>query len=286
MAASLHIPLANPALRERLLAYARKRGPAAYAEDLVQDTLVQAVENPPPASVVETDDSMIRWLSTVVRNKIIDLHRRNRLTLRLVHETDTARTHDPIGALEARSELAQIPADHSQPVRWIAREAEGETLAQIAKEEALPATVVRKRVSRFRQHVRNTLLVAAVTLLTAFVWHPRNAGIAPDSLASVTAITMADLEGDYTVERVDTESELARSVVNGAHINVSKGTISIVGPKPMTLAIAAQDFGRVLVGGGTSAVSAAVRSDGRRVYLESWSGSFQGRLVLRRTAAP
>ncbi|MEI9949200.1 MAG: sigma factor [Pseudomonadota bacterium] len=65
--------LADPALREGLLKYARRRLPPGEVEDLVQNTLTEAlVADNAPSN--QTD--FLRWVHGIARHKIADSYRR------------------------------------------------------------------------------------------------------------------------------------------------------------------------------------------------------------------
>jgi DNA-directed RNA polymerase specialized sigma24 family protein len=150
--------LADPALREALLKFARRRLPAAEVDDLVQNTLADALASPaPPSDAAE----FRRWVQGIARHKVADLYRRRGRQPALSGDLPEA-VADPG---PATGELAQwieqeLPrtAGARATLTWLLRESDGETLDEIAREAALPAPRVRQRVSRLRRHFQTRWL--------------------------------------------------------------------------------------------------------------------------------
>jgi len=65
--------LANPALREALLKFARRRLPPGEVDDVVQNTLADALGS---SSAPNGEADFRRWLRGIARHKIADLYRR------------------------------------------------------------------------------------------------------------------------------------------------------------------------------------------------------------------
>jgi DNA-directed RNA polymerase specialized sigma24 family protein len=157
--------LGDPALREALLRYAQRRVPAGEAEDLVQNTLTEALSS---SSAPEDPGELYRWVHGIARHKIADTYRRRARSLPL--DDAEPSTHDP--EPEAR-ELGQwiereLPKtrDARATLDWLLREEDGERLDEIARDVAL-------RVSRLRRHFHERWLAlgaAGLALLLAAAW--------------------------------------------------------------------------------------------------------------------
>ena len=177
--------LADPAIRAMLVGYARSRVPEADAEDVVQTILVAALAAPRvPSGPVE----LRRWLIGIARHKVADLHR----------ERKRLRTGEvPAQAVEALDEASEWllwaekqvqDRDGARALSWLARESEGEKLAQIAASETVPAPQLRQRVSRLRRLLqrrwRAELAVLSLLLLAGLIgWrllHPAEPQALPE----------------------------------------------------------------------------------------------------------
>jgi len=168
--------LADPALREALLRYARRRLPPGEVDDLVQNTLTDALT---ADSAPNDADDFQRWVHGIARHKIADLYRRRGRLPLLEPELD-AKFNDPgpaTGELAQwiEKELPKTDGAHAT-LHWLLRESDGETLDEIAREAALPAPRVRQRVSRLRRHLHSRWLALgaaglALLLSAAAVLH-------------------------------------------------------------------------------------------------------------------
>lgn len=164
------VRLADPALREALLKYARRRLSPGEVEDLVQNTLTEALSSS-NAPIDEGD--FRRWLHGIARHKIVDSYRRRGRAPAPCADIDGF----PGDAAGSPGELAQW-VEHELPktegaratLQWLLRESDGESLDEIARDLALPAPRVRQRVSRLRRHFHARWLALAaigVVLLAA-----------------------------------------------------------------------------------------------------------------------
>jgi RNA polymerase sigma factor (sigma-70 family) len=183
--------LADPALREALLKFARRRLPPREVDDLVQNTLADALGSP---SAPRDEADFRRWIQGIARHKIADLYRRRGRLPPLDTETEAAQPHTGPGAGELSQWIEQeLPktADAKATLHWLLRESEGETLDEIAREAALPAPRVRQRVSRLRRHFQNRWLalgaaglglLLGVGALLHFTTQPTSSGIARETL--------------------------------------------------------------------------------------------------------
>ena len=176
--------LADPALREALLRYARRRLPPGEVDDLVQSTLTDALT---ADSAPNDADDFQRWVHGIARHKIADLYRRRGRLPVLEPELD-AKFNDPgpaTGELAQwiEKELPKTDGAHAT-LHWLLRESDGESLDEIARDAALPAPRVRQRVSRLRRHLHSRWLALgaaglALLLSAAAVLHALRKPVPP-----------------------------------------------------------------------------------------------------------
>lgn len=190
--------LAEPRLQAALRAQVRRRVGASEADDIVQATLCDALA----ATHTPADrGELVRWVSVIARHKIADHFRRARREERF-DVAPAQLLHEPV---DERALLGEIVRDAgAQPgglrtLRWVAREAAGERLADIAREERLSPEVVRQRIARWRRRARAVFLLAAAALALAVVV-PRL--VTPASPARSTAAP-TPVEGTWRVASVD-----------------------------------------------------------------------------------
>lgn len=146
------IRLADPALREALLKYARRRLPPGEVEDLVQNTLTDALV---AATAPSDENEFRRFVHGIARHKIADRHRRRgRQPIPSLDLDQTAAETSPsTGELTQWIESELPKTDGAQAtLHWLLRESDGESLDEIARDLDLPAPRVRQRVSRLRRH--------------------------------------------------------------------------------------------------------------------------------------
>lgn len=157
--------LEGSTLHRELCSMVRRRVPRSEVEDVVQAVLCDALA---ASNVPASPADVPRWVMGIARHKVADFHRRARRE-QLSDAADAEPLSDPI---EDRFLLHAVLADGDQAatretLRWVVREFAGEQLNDIAREAALPATVVRQRVSRFRRRMRARWLWAAAAMLGA-----------------------------------------------------------------------------------------------------------------------
>lgn len=129
----------------------RRRGFLDDADDLVQTVLcdalaVQAV----PAEVAD----LPRFVTGIARRKVAD-ERRHRARWKRAELPELAVTTVP----EATDLLARIDASLTEPeqrrsLEWLLREHAGDSLLEIAREQALHPATLRQRICRLRRHLR------------------------------------------------------------------------------------------------------------------------------------
>jgi len=144
--------LADPALREALLKYAQRRLPPGEVEDLVQNTLTEALISP---NAPNGEHEFQRWVHGIARHKVVDSYRRRGRAPLLDAELDAKPSQVVRGTGELEQWIAsELPKTEGAraTLHWLLRESDGESLDEIARDAALPAPRVRQRVSRLRRH--------------------------------------------------------------------------------------------------------------------------------------
>ncbi len=161
--------LGDPALREALLKFARRRLPPGEVDDLVQNTLTDALTS---TSAPSEEADFRRWVQGIARHKIADSYRRRGRLPPLVTEVDGS-VADPgpaTGELTQWIERELPKTEGAQAtLHWLLRESEGETLDEIARDAALPAPRVRQRVSRLRRHFQTRWLALGAAGLALLI---------------------------------------------------------------------------------------------------------------------
>jgi DNA-directed RNA polymerase specialized sigma24 family protein len=229
--------IAQEVLCRRIAALVRRRVPPQDAEDVVQSILCDALA----AQRMPADDGDVpRWLFGIARNKIADHHRRaRRAPPRSADDPDAIAArpepHDAASLLRVVASHAAEHAGGARTLEWMAREAQGDELEAIAREAALAAPAVRKRVSRLRKALRGRLLHEALLVLTAafalvvmLEWRSiareDSTSIVADPPGERAAEGLAALQGTWRVEemtppRVDAPRIDVR--VSGARVEIA-----------------------------------------------------------------
>jgi DNA-directed RNA polymerase specialized sigma24 family protein len=163
----------NPDLRQALIAMVRKRVPESEVEDIVQQTLTEALESP---HAPEENEALRKWIFGVAKNKVVDYHRRaGRETFEVPDVPGGPAPHVEADMLRWAERHLPEGDDNKATLEWMLREGEGEKLESIAASEKLPAPRVRQRVSRLRRHFKENwkrevaLLAALGVAITALV---------------------------------------------------------------------------------------------------------------------
>ncbi len=161
--------VADPALRREVEAAVRRRVRGDEAEDVVQATLADVLS---AGGVPEEPEEFRRFVFGVVRNKVFDHFRRQKRHAQGLGNDEVLAPEPPLSARDIlRWAEGELPDSESQStLEWMLREGDGEKLEHIARDAQLPATRVRKRVSRLRKFLRDRwaaelLLIGAVLLL-------------------------------------------------------------------------------------------------------------------------
>jgi DNA-directed RNA polymerase specialized sigma24 family protein len=142
--------LDDPGLRRALARSIGRRIDVDDVDDVVQSTLAEALASKSlPASCEERR----RFVFAIARQKIADAYRRRRV--RTLPSDGAEEPHVPSADLLRWAERALPPQpDAKRTLGWMLREGEGETLAEIAAADRVPAATVRQRVSRMRRYFR------------------------------------------------------------------------------------------------------------------------------------
>ncbi|MDF3068114.1 MAG: uncharacterized protein K0R38_3715 [Polyangiaceae bacterium] len=144
--------VADPKLRRDVETAVRRRVRGEDAEDLVQATLADVLS---ARHAPDDPEEFRRFVFGVARNKVFDHFRRRRRTEGL-DEANAAAPEAPLSARDilrwAEGELSD--SESHSTLEWMLREGDGEKLEHIARDAQLPATRVRKRVSRLRKLLR------------------------------------------------------------------------------------------------------------------------------------
>lgn len=143
----------------------RRRIPAQDVDDVLQSVLCDALAS---AHVPTEAAEIPRWVTGIARNKIADFHRRAFRE----RATDVVEARAPLEPVEERDLLVRLGEEEAkgsaaETLRWVVREWSGEPLTDIAEEVALPAEVVRKRVSRLRRRLRAKWLLPFLAVALA-----------------------------------------------------------------------------------------------------------------------
>ena len=162
--------VADPALRREVEAAVRRRVRGDEAEDVVQATLADVLS---AAAVPEAPEEFRRFVFGVARNKVFDHFRRQKRQAEGLGDDDALAPEAPLSARDIlRWAEGELPDSESQStLEWMLREGDGEKLEHIARDAKLPATRVRKRVSRLRKFLRDRwaaeLMLIGLLLLLA-----------------------------------------------------------------------------------------------------------------------
>lgn len=145
--------VADPALRRDVEAAVRRRVRGDDADDVVQATFADVLQ---AEQVPEQPEEFRRFVFGVARNKVFDHFRSQKRQSSGLDEEQLAASEEPLSARDIlRWAQGELPDSESQStLEWMLREGDGEKLEHIARDAQLPATRVRKRVSRLRKFLR------------------------------------------------------------------------------------------------------------------------------------
>ncbi|NUP11556.1 MAG: hypothetical protein HOW73_36385 [Polyangiaceae bacterium] len=293
--------LSTTALHRELHIMVRRRVPSSEVDDVVQSVLCDALA---ATRAPEDPADIPRWLMAIARHKVADFHRRGwrEQPMEVVEAkplVDPVEERDLLRAVldEAKKE----PASH-ETMRWVLREAEGERLADIADEAALPADVVRQRVCRLRRHLRSRWLLAAAAVLASLLWVTRGAHHAvledlglPTSTprsntvssvpANPSATAAARVERRYRIVDLELPATLDSSLARLAEVESRLASIEWEGERFVLTTPTRTLEGRALLSQGEDGKIAGelLLEDGRRFPLRVEQA--EGRAVIELTGA-
>lgn len=166
----MNASVADPRLRADLERSIGRRVEPAEVEDIVQSVLVEALGS---RRLPETQEEIRRFVFAIARQRVIDWYR-----LRDRERPDDTMPDEAALETTAANDLLHwahetLPAAPSSEAPrtfdWMLREGEGETLAEIAAAERVPAAVVRQRVSRLRRFFRQRWMRELATVAAAVI---------------------------------------------------------------------------------------------------------------------
>jgi DNA-directed RNA polymerase specialized sigma24 family protein len=215
--------LARPDVRRRLVAAVSRRVPADATEDVVQAVLCDALV----AREVPSIETVPRWLFAIARHKVADFHRRAHRSRETDEDVELA-VSDPIEERDLLEHAKAIAPD-PRAFEWIVRAEEGATLAEIAKEEDLPAPVVRQRVSRLRRALRTALLTAAALAIAMLVAASHDRAHHEFGRIGADPVAAAGFEGSWRVVAVDCAlgAPPACATAIGTRVRIEGNTMTI-----------------------------------------------------------
>jgi RNA polymerase sigma-70 factor (ECF subfamily) len=126
---------------------ARMTGDNAFAQDVVQESLLRAWER--PLILEQNDDSIRAWLFTVARNLVIDDRRSARFrrenTTDVLPETGTAdETESVLDAWLLSEVLSSLSIVHRRAI--VSAYYLGSSVAEIARQEGVPIGTIKSRL--------------------------------------------------------------------------------------------------------------------------------------------
>jgi RNA polymerase sigma-70 factor, ECF subfamily len=140
----------------RLRRYARSLSrDSARADDLVQDTMVRALEK---AHLYQHDTNLRGWLVTIMHNEHVNATRRHmrgpvHISDDAIRELGRAETQEaPVELREVRRAVGRLPREQRAPLilHWL----HGLKYEEIAAKMGVPLGTVQSRISRARKALR------------------------------------------------------------------------------------------------------------------------------------
>lgn len=146
--------LASSELRQLIVGVVRRRVPPSEVDDIVQTVFCEALAS---QAVPEDEVALRKWLVGIAKHKVADLHRKGGRRQTVELDENVATETEALSARDLARWADEQLGDNVETKRtfeWMAREGDGEKLAHIAEEAALPPEQVRQRVSRLRRFMR------------------------------------------------------------------------------------------------------------------------------------
>jgi DNA-directed RNA polymerase specialized sigma24 family protein len=207
--AALRRYVAQPTTRTSLRAYVRRRGFFDDADDLVQTVLCDALA---VQAVPAEPEDLPRWITGIARRKVADERRRR---ARWKHEELPdfgASTHPEHADLLKRIDADLADPEQRRALSYLLREHAGNSLLEIAREQALRPETLRQRICRLRRHLRAVHFLPLLLVLglgVATLPHYRPPAVRP-SVETVTEL--AGYQGRWHVLAAAPNAYLAESL--------------------------------------------------------------------------
>lgn len=258
----------NPRTRRALASYVRRRGGADDTEDVVQNVLCDllAVQNLP-----SDPGDLPRFVNAIARRRVVDEHRRRARIGGDAPREPSISMHPEVRDLLSRIERDADALGQRGPLSCLLREHAGETLLDVAREQALNPTTLRQRICRLRKSLRTRYLGALLMLLVgggalALVDH----GFDSRTPSVAAASELARYEGTWRV--VDASRPTSIGIEVSFHGGIAK-VASAGGVIQRTLVVERDSGDRVKLTDGDSTWAARSESiTSERVRLQSERG--------------
>lgn len=210
--------VSNPSTRRALASYVRRRGGADDTEDVVQNVLCDllTVQNLP-----SDPGDLPRFVNAIARRRVVDEHRRRARIGGEAPREASISMHPEVRDLLSRIQNDADSMGQRGPLSCLLREHAGETLLDVAREQALNPTTLRQRICRLRKALRTRYLGALVMLLLggaalASVEH----GSEGRAASSATSSELSSFEGTWRVIEASKQSSVG--VVVSFHGGVAR----------------------------------------------------------------
>jgi DNA-directed RNA polymerase specialized sigma24 family protein len=260
--------VSNPTTLRKLASYVRRRGAGQESEDVVQNVLCDllAVQNLP-----SDPDDLPRFVNAIARRRVVDEHRRRARIGGDAAREPSISIHPEVRDLLGRIERDAEASGQRGPLSCILREHAGETLLEVAREQALSPTTLRQRICRLRRALRTRYLGALVLLLVggsalALVDH----GVDSRTPSVAAATELMRYEGTWRV--IDASKKPSIGVEVSFHAGIAK-VRSAGGVVQRTLVVEREAGDRVkLTDGDSTWVARSESVTTERIRLESERG--------------
>ena len=141
------------------IGFAQKRvGDAALAADLVQDSLVKALQ---AANMPADDEKMVPWFYQILRRSIIDLYRRNDARNRALSEFEASLPQTPDSETTSaicncfKDLIPHLPEQYQQILQEV--DVKGRATVDVARDMGVTPNNLNVRLFRARKQLRDRL---------------------------------------------------------------------------------------------------------------------------------
>jgi DNA-directed RNA polymerase specialized sigma24 family protein len=257
--------ISEPSTRTTLRAFVRRRGFSADADDVVQTVLCEALA----ARVLPNDPLDIpRWVTGILKNKVADAERRRaRWRFTELPEWSTPAPRPEVNDLLTRIQADVAETPHRRALGWLFREHAGDSLLEIARQEAIEPTSLRQRICRLRRYLRARYVGPLVVLLALTAG--ASAVRTQESAFGTSAQLSASYTGTWRVAQASPEKYAGLVVV------ITESTVEVQGPSGILLremSIERVSDDRVRLRSGDSVWDASLKADGNTLELRSEQG--------------